>query len=90
MTLVYAYLLIINAAGFLFMLVDKIKAKKNQWRISEGTLMLIAACGGSIGTLLGMHIWRHKTKHAKFTLGVPVILAVQILAAVLIFLFIQK
>ena len=78
------YLLIVNAAGFILMLVDKIKAKKNLWRIPEATLFLVAAIGGSIGSLLGMYTFRHKTKHIKFTLGMPLILALQILAVVLI------
>ena len=79
------YLLIINAAGFILMLVDKIKAKKNLWRIPEATLFLVAAIGGSIGSLLGMYAVRHKTKHIKFILGMPLILAVQVIACVLIF-----
>lgn len=72
------YLLIINAAGFLLMLVDKLKAKKNLWRIPEATLMTVAALGGSIGSLIGMYTVRHKTKHLKFTLGIPLILAAQV------------
>lgn len=75
------YLLIINAVGFLLMLVDKYKARKKLWRIPEATLMTVAAIGGSIGTLLGMYTFRHKTKHIKFTLGIPAILAVQIALA---------
>jgi uncharacterized membrane protein YsdA (DUF1294 family) len=76
------YLLIINAAGFLLMLADKFKARKKLWRIPEATLMTVAALGGSIGSLLGMYTFRHKTKHIKFTLGIPVILVIQIFAAV--------
>jgi len=75
------YLLIINALGFLLMLIDKWKAKKNRWRIREATLMTVAALGGSVGSLLGMYTVRHKTKHLKFVLGIPVILVVQILVA---------
>ena len=75
------YLLIINAVGFLLMLVDKFKARKKLWRIPEATLMTVAAIGGSIGSLLGMYTFRHKTKHIKFTLGIPAILAVQIALA---------
>lgn len=71
------YLLLINALGFLLMLVDKYKAKKNLWRIPEATLLGVATIGGSLGILLGMYAVRHKTKHLKFTLGVPVILACQ-------------
>ena len=84
MKLLYSYLLIINAAGFLLMLVDKWKAKKNRWRIRESTLLLIAALGGSVGSLAGMYLFRHKTQHLKFTLGIPLILAAQCIAAVLI------
>jgi uncharacterized membrane protein YsdA (DUF1294 family) len=75
------YLLLINAAGFLLMRIDKRKAIKNHWRIPERTLMLVAALGGSIGSLLGMYTFRHKTKHLKFTLGIPVILVLQLLLA---------
>ena len=76
------YLLLINALGFLLMLIDKWKAKHNRWRIPEATLMGVAALGGSVGSLLGMYTVRHKTKHIKFTVGIPVILVVQIFAAV--------
>ena len=78
------YLFIINAAGFILMLVDKIKAKKNIWRIREVTLFLVAALGGSLGSLLGMYTFRHKTKHITFTFGIPLILAVQIMTVILI------
>ena len=82
--LLIAYLLLINALGFGLMLLDKWKAKKNRWRIRESTLMLVAALGGSVGSLLGMYTVRHKTKHLKFTLGIPLILVVQCLLAVLL------
>lgn len=75
------YLLIINAAAFLLMLIDKQKAKKGVWRISENTLIFSAILGGSIGALAGMHVFRHKTKHFKFTVGVPAILTIQLLLA---------
>lgn len=78
------YLLIVNAIGFILMLVDKIKAKKNLWRIPEATLFLVAVIGGSIGSILGMYTFRHKTKHIKFTVGMPLILAVQVIACILI------
>ena len=80
----FLYLLLINAAAFVLMLVDKIKAKKNLWRIPEATLFLVAAIGGSIGSLIGMYTFRHKTKHIKFIVGMPLILAVQIIAVVLV------
>ena len=84
MKYILAYLLIVNAAAFLLMLVDKIKAKKNRWRIRESTLMISAAIGGSIGALAGMYTFRHKTLHRKFTIGIPAILALQIAAVVYI------
>ena len=61
------------------MLADKIRARNGAWRISELTLMLTAALGGSVGVHIGMYLFRHKTRHPKFTLGVPAILTVQIL-----------
>ena len=79
------YLLLINAAAFVLMLVDKCKARKNRWRIPERTLILSATFGGSIGALLGMYTFRHKTKHLKFTLGIPAILIAQIALAIWIF-----
>ena len=85
--LILWYLVIINALGFLLMLIDKKKAQKNRWRIRESTLIGVAALGGSVGSLLGMYTFRHKTKHPKFTLGIPVILALQIAAALGIFLY---
>lgn len=78
------YLLLINAAAFILMLVDKQKAKKKQWRIPEATLMGVAALGGSIGALAGMYTFRHKTKHPKFTVGIPLILFLQIAIVVFI------
>ena len=87
MKLFLIYLLTINAAGFALMLIDKWKAKKNRWRIPEATLMTVAALGGSIGSLLGMYTIRHKIQHLKFTLGIPLILAVQIVAAVWILIY---
>jgi uncharacterized membrane protein YsdA (DUF1294 family) len=84
MKFLYAYLLIINAIGFLFMLADKQKARRGKWRIPEATLMGIAAIGGSVGSLLGMYTFRHKTRHPKFTLGIPAILIVQVALAITI------
>ena len=72
------YLLLINAVGFGIMLYDKYLAKNNLWRIPEKTLLGIAAFGGSIGCLLGMYTIRHKTRHLKFTIGIPLILVVQV------------
>ncbi len=78
------YLFLINAAAFVLMLADKHKARKNLWRIPEATLLLVAVFGGSIGSLLGMYAFRHKTRHLAFTVGIPVILAMQVIAAILI------
>lgn len=72
------YLLLINAAAFVLMLADKLKARKNRWRIPERTLMLSALLGGSIGALAGMYLFRHKTRHAKFTIGIPAILIAEV------------
>jgi uncharacterized membrane protein YsdA (DUF1294 family) len=79
------YFLTINALGFLLMLVDKHKARKNHWRIPEATLMGVAALGGSIGSLIGMYTVRHKTKHLKFTIGIPVILILQLAATYFVY-----
>ena len=78
MKIILLYLLIMNAAGFLVMTIDKLYAKKNMWRVPERTLLGVAAFGGSIGVLSAMYTVRHKTKHMKFVIGVPLILAIQI------------
>ena len=76
------YLLLINAAAFLLMLIDKWKAKRGHWRIPEKVLFLTAILGGSIGALAGMYLVRHKTKHLSFTIGMPTILALQIIGMI--------
>lgn len=78
------YLFLINAAGFVLMLADKHKARKNLWRIPEATLLYVATLGGSIGSLLGMYTFRHKTRHRKFSVGIPIILVLQIMLGILI------
>ena len=90
MQYIYAYLLIINAAGFLLMLIDKQKARKRHRRIPEATLMGIAALGGSVGSLIGMYTVRHKTRHLRFTIGIPVILGLQLGLAILFFAIFRK
>lgn len=77
--LLIGYLVFINLVAIVLMYIDKQKAKKHQWRISEDTLIGVAVLGGGIGALWGMHVFRHKTKHAKFTIGIPLILAAQAL-----------
>ena len=79
------YLVIVNALGFLLMLMDKYKARKNLFRIPEKTFFGIALLGGSLGCLGGMYAVRHKTKHLSFTLGMPIILAVQIVISFLMY-----
>lgn len=78
------YLILINALAFLLMLVDKFKAKRNLWRISERMLLLTALLGGSIGALAGMYLARHKTKHLRFVIGIPVMLAMQVIVCVIL------
>ena len=85
MKYLFIYLLIINAIGWLIMLIDKEKAKKKQWRISEATLMTVAAIGGSLGSLIGMYQFRHKTKHTKFVVGIPLLLFLHV--GLLMFLY---
>ena len=80
---IISYLLIINLLGFLIMLIDKQRSIHKEWRISENTLVGISILGGSIGMLLGMSSFRHKTKHKKFTIGVPFILLMQICIVIL-------
>lgn len=81
------YFLIINLIGFLSMGIDKLKAKKNWWRIPEGTLLMITILGGGVGSILGMYTFRHKTKKLKFTVGMPTILISEI--ALIIYCFIK-
>ena len=76
------YLILINAFALALMLADKQKARKNRWRIPERTLMAVAILGGSLGAMIGMNLFRHKTRHPKFSIGLPVIFAVQVVLAV--------
>lgn len=78
------YIILINVIAFIVYGIDKWKARKGKWRISEASLLFLAFIGGSIGAYVGMQVWRHKTKHLKFTLGVPLILLLQILLLIYI------
>lgn len=78
------YLILINIIAFIIINIDKQKAIKHKWRIKEFTLFLISILGGSLGTLLGMYTFRHKTKHKKFTLGIPFIIAIQLIIVYLL------
>ena len=82
-TFVLLYLGVTNLIGFLLMGIDKLKAKRRAFRIPEATLFTVALIGGSIGSLLGMYIFRHKTRHLKFTIGIPVILGIQVILGLL-------
>ena len=75
---IICYLLAVNIVTFLLYGIDKYKAKKGKWRISEATLLTMAAIGGSIGAWAGMRLWHHKTMHKKFKYGIPVIIMMQI------------
>lgn len=78
---ILAYFIVMNLLGIVLMAMDKQKAIRHQWRVSEKTLFLVALLGGSIGAWAGMYLFRHKTKKWYFRIGIPVILLVQILAA---------
>lgn len=73
------YLVMINVLSFFIMGLDKVKAKKQRYRISENTLLFIALIGGSLGSYLAMYCFHHKTKYIKFYMGIPLILFIQIL-----------
>ncbi len=78
------YLVLVNAVTFTVYYLDKRKAINKKWRIPEHDLILLAIFGGSVGALLAMKIFRHKTRHAKFYIGIPVILIIQLILAILI------
>lgn len=80
------YFCVVNLIGFLLMGIDKLKAKRRAFRIPEAVLFWIAIIGGSIGSLVGMYVFRHKTRHLKFTIGMPVILFIQIVIILMIVL----
>ena len=78
MKLFLIYLAVVNLAAFALMGVDKRRAKRGAWRIPERTLFLPAIMGGSPGAILGMQMFRHKTRHRQFMIGMPLILLVQL------------
>ena len=86
--IVLIYLVVINLVTFFVYGIDKWKAKRAKWRIEESTLLWWAGAGGSIGALLGMKAWHHKTQHRKFTWGLPAILIAQLaILGILIYYF---
>lgn len=82
----FIYLIVINILNFLIFGIDKWKARRGKWRIPEGTLIWMSIIGGSIGALMGMYLFRHKTQKRKFNLGIPAILLAQAILAYFIFL----
>ena len=70
--------IVINSFGFFLMLIDKRKAEKGKWRISEKRLWIVAFLGGGLGQTIGMNRFRHKTKHLQFKIGLPVITAINL------------
>ena len=76
------YLLCVNLISFLAMFIDKQKAKKGSWTIKESTLLILALIGGSIGGIAGMYIFHHKTKKARFYIGMPAMLVLQIMLVI--------
>ena len=80
--LLVGYVIIVNLIGFLLMGIDKRKAVKRAFRIPESTLFIVALIGGSLGSLLGMYVFRHKTRHWYFVYGMPAILILHIIAIV--------
>ena len=80
------YLALINAITFAVYGTDKRRARKDRWRVPERTLFLLAVLGGSLGALLGMHVFHHKTKHWYFRLFIPLILLLQIAVPVVLWL----
>lgn len=79
----FLYVIIMNIIGVMMMGIDKSRAKRHAWRIPESTLFLISLLGGSVGSLAGMYLFRHKTKHMKFVIGMPLILLIQIAACII-------
>ena len=84
--IVFLYMVVVSVVGFITMGIDKAKAKKDAWRIPEKTLLGIAFLGGGAGVWLGMELFRHKTKHLHFKLGVPVITLLEFIAVCYVFM----
>ncbi len=86
----WGYLILMNLIAFALYGIDKRRAKQGAWRISEYTLLLVALLGGSLGALLGMRYFRHKTRHRKFRYGVPLILLLQLGLGLYLFLLLLQ
>lgn len=83
-SIILEYLVIINILGFAIMGIDKSRAARRLWRIPESTLFIIALIGGSIGSIIGMHVFHHKTRHWYFAFGMPAILILQLVAVLVL------
>lgn len=87
--IVHLYIFMMCVIGFFQMLIDKKKARKHNWRISERSLLLTAALGGAIGSWIGMYVFRHKTRHTKFVVFVPIFVVIHIGLLVLLTLYVS-
>ncbi|MCR4929337.1 MAG: DUF1294 domain-containing protein [Lachnospiraceae bacterium] len=83
--IIIIYLVAVNLLGLILMGVDKSRAKRRKWRIPEATLFLVAVIGGALGSTAGMYIFRHKTKHWYFVIGMPAILVIHLIAAAILY-----
>lgn len=83
------YMIIMSIIGFFQMMVDKRKAKKHSWRISESALLFTAALGGALGSFIGMYMFRHKTKHPRFYICIPLFLFIQAVLYFVVFYIIR-
>ena len=89
MLVLSVYLAIINIVGFVMMGIDKRRAVRHQWRISEAALFMTAVFGGGIGCILGMYTFHHKTRHWYFVVGMPVIVLIHIALAAVVYFYIK-
>lgn len=84
LTIVFGYWILLSLYGFALMGIDKRRAQRRARRIPERRLFVVAAIGGAVGTWYGMKLWRHKTKHQSFTVGIPFLVAVHILVLLVV------
>lgn len=80
--IIYLYIIVMNLIGFLVMGIDKANSRKHRRRVPERRIFLLSILSGSVGVMAGMYIFRHKTRHMKFVIGVPVIIAAQIIVGI--------
>ncbi len=89
--ILFIYLLVVNVVAFIVYAIDKYQALHDGWRISEKTLLWLTVIGGGVGSLAGMFVWRHKTKHKKFIVGVPLIMVAEfVLANVILYMITSR